>query len=181
MIFTCIFIRFSFTEEGSLLGFLVMVIDVCNWCHHEKLKFIFHDQLMIFFPFRLCVILLHPCEYQERHHSSIWWTLLTLCNCVPLQFCYSKLHTHKLCTQEWASRLFPLLLLSSDMEIRILICLNNVSFCKLQTKNLWLNVCLINNLLRFYIYLNKICGIGLNNVVNVSKYFYKWDTRINSF
>lgn len=124
-----------------------------------------------FFPFRLCVILLHPCEYQERHHSSIWWTLLTLCNCVPLQFCYSKLHTHKLCTQEWASRLFPLLLLSSDMEIRILICLNNVSFCKLQTKNLWLNVCLINNLLRFYIYLNKIWGIGLNNVVNVSKYF----------
>lgn len=126
-----------------------------------------------FFPFRLCVILLHPCEYQERHHSSIWWTLLKLCNCVPLQFCYSKLHTHKLCTQGWASRLFPLLLLSSHMEIRILICLNNVSLCKLQTKNLWLNVCLINNLLRFYIYLNKICGIGLNNVVNVSKYFLK--------
>lgn len=147
MIFTCIFIRFSFTEEDSLLGFLVMVIDVTM--NNQNLFFMTNK--WFFFPFRLCVILLHPCEYQERHHSSIWWTLLTLCNCVPLQFCYSKLHTHKLCTQEWARRLFSPLLLSSRVEIKILICLNNVSFCKLQTKNLWLNVCLINNLLWFYI------------------------------
>lgn len=161
---------------GSILlkKVLYYVFGDGNWWQHALLinYFTWPINSIFLFSFRLCVILLYPCGYPRRHHSNTWWTPSKLRNCVPLQYCYSKLHTHKLCTQELASRLFPSVTIKSCGK-RIQFCLNNVSFWK------WLNVCSINNFLRFYIYLNKICGIGFNNVVNCYRCFYKWDTHIN--
>lgn len=170
------FPRVFFILLGSILPKKVLyyVFGDGNWWQHALLIIYFTWPIngIFLFSFRLCVILLYQCEYPRRRHSNTWWTPSKLRNCVPLQYCYSKLILITSVPRKEPVDFFHFVTIKSCGK-RILFCLNNVSFWK------WLNVCSINNFLRFYIYLNKICGIGFNNVVNGYRCFYKWDTHIS--